>query len=113
MKFLDDYLSELFSCCVCDVKLEVYTPSRIHSIVAIDTGKETALHGGRELLQVGVEFKAFDNDLPSEKGTLRKQYQRVLYSNLSDYTYVALQGKETTEMLKYALGFKEETNEPN
>ena len=108
MKFLDDYLSELFGCCVCDVKLEVYTPSRILSIVAMDTGKETALHGGRELLQVSVEFKAFDNDLPSEKGTLRKQYQRVLYSNLSDYTYVALQGKETTEMLKYALGFKEE-----
>ena len=108
MKFLDDYFSELFGCCVCDVKLEVYTPSRTHRIVAIDTGKETAVHGGRELLQVRVEFKAFDNDLPSEKGTLRKQYQRVLYSNLSDYTYVALQGKETSEMLKYALGFKEE-----
>lgn len=108
MKFLDDYLSELFGCYVCDVKLEVYTPSRINSIVAIDAGKETALHCVRGLLQVGVEFKAFDNDLPSEKGTLRKKYQRVLYSNLSDYTYIALQGKETTEMLKYALGFKKE-----
>ena len=108
MKFLDDYISELFGCCVCDVKLEVYTPSRIHSIVSMDTGKETAIHGGSGLLQVSVEFKAFDNDLPSEKGTLRKKYQSVVHSNLSDYTYVALQGKETTEMLKYALGFKEE-----
>lgn len=83
MKFIEDYLSELFGCEVCDVYLDFHSPGSIIPIYTFGEESEKAMSGGRGLI---------------------KATQCVLYSNLSEYTYRCLKGEEANKLFEYALG---------
>ena len=104
MKFIEDYLSELFGCEVCDVQVEYLEPADIVPSYSFADREYRAYRRGRGLIQVTVAFKAFSHELPHRKGSLLMTSKNVIYNNVSEYMYVCLNGEETRNMFEYALG---------
>ena len=107
MKFIEDYLTELFGVTVCDVRLEYLEPTRIVPSYSFVDSEYKAYRGGRGIIQVTVAFKAFGHELPHRKGSLLMTSKNVIYLNVSEYMYVCLNGEETRNMFEYALGKEE------
>ena len=108
MKFIEDYLTELFGVDVCDVRLHYAEPTNIIAIYSFgDDEDDTAYRGGRETIAVTVSFSAFSHDLPHRKGSLLMESKHTIYSNVSNYTYICVLGEETKKLFEYALGKEE------
>ena len=107
MKFIEDYLTELFGIDICDVRLHYAAPTNIIASYSFADAEYTAYRGGRETLVVTVEFSAFSHDLPHRKGSLLMESKRTIYSNVSDYTYICVLGEETKKLFEYTLGKEE------
>ena len=104
MKFIEDYLTELFGVDVCDVRLHYAAPTNIIASYSFADAEYTAYRGGRETIVVTVSFSAFSHDLPHRKGSLLMESKQTTYSNVSDYTYICVIGEETNKLFEYALG---------
>ena len=107
MKFIEDYLSGLFECKVCDVSLDFHSPANILGVRGFGDEEGKAVYGGRGMIRVQLRFQAFDNNLPNQKGSLHKTAQYIHYKNLSEYAYNCLLGEETNKLFEYALGKEE------
>ena len=107
MKFIEDYLTELFGVDVCDVRLNYTEPSNIVASYSFGDDEYVAYQGGREIIQVTVEFSAFSHDLPHRKGSLIMESKYEVYSNVSEYKYICVLGEETKKLFEYALGKEE------
>ena len=107
MKFIEDYLTELFGVDVCDVRLHYAAPTNIIAIYSFANAEYAACRGGRETIAVTVSFSAFSHDLPHKKGSLLMESKQTTYSNVSDYTYICVIGEETNKLFEYALGKEE------
>ena len=107
MKFIEDYLTELFGVDVCDVRLHYAAPTNIIASYSFADAEYTAYRGGRETIVVTVSFSAFSHDLPHRKGSLLMESKQTTYSNVSDYTYICVIGEETNKLFEYALGKEE------
>ena len=107
MKFIEDYLTELFGVDVCDVQIDYHSPSEVISYHLVVEEEEKAVNVGRGMLRIRVTFSAFSHELPRRKGSLLMATKYTRYSNLSEYTYVCLQGEETKKLFEYALGKEE------
>ena len=104
MKFIEDYLSELFGVTVCDVRVEYLEPTRVVPSYSFGDREYRGYSGGRGLIQVTIAFKAFSHELPHRKGSLLMTSKNVIYANVSEYMYTCLNGEETKNMFEYALG---------
>ena len=107
MKFIEDYLTELFGVGVCNVRLNYAAPTNIIASYSFADAEYTAYRGGRETIVVTVSFSAFSHDLPHRKGSLLMESKHTIYSNVSDYTYICVLGEETKKLFEYALGKEE------
>ena len=107
MKFIEDYLTELFGVDVCDVRLNYSEPTDIVAIRPFGSHEYEVVRGGRAQIQVTVEFSAFSHDLPHRKGSLIMERKYAAYSNVSEYKYICVLGEETKKLLEYALGKEE------
>lgn len=106
MKFIEDYLGELFGCEVCNVKLDFHSSGEIAPIYRHGMEDE-ALSLGRGMTHITLEFYAFDNNLPMDKGSLRGVLKERYYSNMSLYRWICLRGEETNKLFEYAMGKEE------
>ena len=107
MKFIGDYLTELFGVDICDVRLHYAAPTNIIASYSFADDEYTAYRGGRETIVVTVSFSAFSHDLPHRKGSLLMESKRTIYSNVSDYIYICVLGEETKKLFEYTLGKEE------
>ena len=107
MKFIEDYLTELFCVTVCDVRVEYLEPADVVPSYSFVDSEYKAYRGGRGIIQVTVAFKAFGHELPHRKGSLLMTSKNAIYTNVSEYMYVCLNGEETRNMFEYALGKEE------
>ena len=107
MKFVEDYLTDLFGVDVCDVRLNYTEPTDIIASYSFKDHEYEAYRGGRAIIQVTVEFSAFSHDLPHRKGSLIMERKYEVYSNVSEYKYVCVLGEETKKLFEYALGKEE------
>ena len=107
MKFIEDYLTELFGVDVCDVRLHYAEPTDIIAAYSFKDHEYKACRGGRGTIQVTVTFSAFSHDLPHRKGSLLMESKHTTHFNVSDYTYICVLGEETKKLFEYALGKEE------
>ena len=107
MKFIEDYLTELFGVDVCNVRLHYAAPTNIIASYSFADDEYTAYRGGCETIVVTVSFSAFSHDLPHRKGSLLMESKHAIYSNVSDYTYICVLGEETKKLFEYAPGKEE------
>ena len=104
MKFIEDYLTELFGVDVCDVRLNYTAPTNIIASYSFSDDEYKAYRGICETITVTVTFSAFSHDLPRRKGSLIMESKHTTYSNVSEYTYICVLGEETKKLFEYALG---------
>ena len=104
MKFIEDYLTDLFGVDVCDVELNYKEPTDIIASYSFKDREYKALRGGRAIIQVTLRFSAFSHDLPHRKGSLIMERKYEVYSNVSEYKYICVLGEETKKLFEYALG---------
>ena len=107
MKFVEDYLTDLFGVDVCDVRLNYTEPTDIIASYSFKGHEYGAYRSGRAIIQVTVEFSAFSHDLPHRKGSLIMERKYAAYSNVSEYTYICVLGEETKKLFEYAMGKEE------
>ena len=107
MKFIEEYLTEIFGVDVCDVRLNYTKPTEVVACYSFKDHEYSAYRGGSGIIQVTVEFSAFSHDLPHRKGSLIMERKYEVYSNVSEYKYICVLGEETKKLFEYALGKEE------
>lgn len=107
MKFLQDYIGDLFNCNAGCVRLSFEQDSRIQRRVDVMTQKAKYSVGAPEIILASIEFVSDTPDLQECNGSLRQEHKREHEEGLFDYKYKLLYGKETTTVFQYALGYQE------
>lgn len=107
MKFIQNYLGEIFNSTVGCIKLQLDQKSRIQSCVDLQSQKTSYKIGQPELILASIEFVSNNSDLPDRKGSLMQEYKKE-HDGLFTYKYKLLYGKETNEVFQYALGYRDD-----
>ena len=104
MKFLQDYLQDIFKSNIGNVKINLSHDNHICSVVEISPTTITKSIGSSKLIQVELEFICDSSTLPERIGSLRL-LSKHNDANLCIYRYLCLYGKETSDIFRYALGY--------